>query len=94
MDLNTLINADDYFQIDSGYLMHIRNPTAPTSFRWGNVDHVGGVDADDYYLVENTYVGRFDRETLEVEQTHAGRNVDPQHEDAGDFRRDAAGRRK
>jgi len=58
MDLNGVINADDYFQIDTGFLDAMKNPAKPTTFRWGDVNHLlpPAVNADDYTLVDTGYL--------------------------------------
>jgi len=56
MDLNTQINADDYYQIDTGFLDALKDPTEPTSFRWGDLDHNGVVNADDYFLIDTGHL--------------------------------------
>jgi len=50
MDLNEVINADDYAQIDTGFATH------QVGYRWGDLDYSGGSpNADDYFLIDQSF---------------------------------------
>lgn len=51
-DLNGKIDANDYFQIDNGFLQHL------TGYRNGDFDYDGVIDADDYFLIDNAFVNQ------------------------------------
>jgi parallel beta-helix repeat protein len=51
-DLNGTIDADDYFQIDNGFVKHL------TTYRNGDLDFNGVVDADDYFLIDNAFANK------------------------------------
>jgi T5SS/PEP-CTERM-associated repeat protein len=52
MDLNGIIDADDYFLIDRGFANHL------AGYRNGDLDFSGVVDADDYFLIDRAFVGQ------------------------------------
>jgi hypothetical protein len=47
-DLNGVINADDYAQIDAGYA----NRATAKGFRNGDFDYSGAINADDFFLID------------------------------------------
>lgn len=49
-DLNGKIDADDYFRIDSGFVLNLNH------YRNGDFDYSGQVDADDYFLVDSSFI--------------------------------------
>lgn len=51
-NLDGLINADDYFQVDSGYITQARG--------WFNGDFTydGRIDADDYFLIDSAFIAQ------------------------------------
>jgi autotransporter-associated beta strand protein len=51
-DLNGKIDADDYFQIDSGFVKHL------TGYRNGDFDYNGKIDADDYFLIDSAFLNQ------------------------------------
>jgi len=51
-NLDGVVNADDYFCIDSGY---IAKPARPRYFD-GDFNYDGIVNADDYFLIDSSYV--------------------------------------
>jgi len=57
MDVNGLINADDYYQIDSGFLTFVRT-AAEDGYRWGDLDYNQFINADDYYLIDSAFLGQ------------------------------------
>lgn len=52
MDLNGKIDADDYFQIDRGFVGHL------VGYRNGDLDYNGSIDADDYFLIDNAFANQ------------------------------------
>jgi hypothetical protein len=52
MDLNGKIDADDYFQIDRGFVGHLNG------YRNGDLDYNGTIDADDYFLIDNAFANQ------------------------------------
>jgi len=57
MDLNGRIDADDYFQIDSGFLSQYRAQPL-RGYRNGDIDYSGTIDADDYYLIDSAFLAQ------------------------------------
>jgi len=55
VDLNGVVNADDYYQVDSGFLDFIRQ-TGTLCYRRGNLDYNTAVNADDYYLIDSAFL--------------------------------------
>jgi len=55
MNVNGVIDADDYYQIDTGFLAFFRSG-GKTSYRWGDIDFNDHVNADDYYLVDSAFL--------------------------------------
>ncbi len=51
-NLDGLINADDYFLIDSGYI------TQAKGYRNGDINYDGVVNADDYFLIDSAFIGQ------------------------------------
>ena len=51
-NLDALVNADDYFQIDSGYI------TRKGGWYNGDFNYDGVVNADDYFLIDSAYIGQ------------------------------------
>ncbi|MCY2953149.1 MAG: choice-of-anchor D domain-containing protein [Planctomycetota bacterium] len=51
-NLDGLINADDYFLIDSGYI------TQAKGYHNGDFNYDGIVNADDYFLIDSAYIGQ------------------------------------
>lgn len=51
-DLSGKIGADDYFQIDNGFVQKA------TGYRNGDFDFNGSVDADDYFLIDRAFAGQ------------------------------------
>jgi hypothetical protein len=49
-----LIDADDYFRIDSGFL----NPPANPAYAQGNFNYDDVIDADDYFLIDSAFLGQ------------------------------------
>jgi hypothetical protein len=50
LNLDGVVDADDYFRIDSGFLGGAR------TYSEGDVNYDGRVDADDYFLVDSTFL--------------------------------------
>jgi hypothetical protein len=50
MDLNGVVDADDYFRIDRGFANHL------TGYANGDLDFSGAVDADDYFLIDAAFL--------------------------------------
>lgn len=57
MDVNGVVDADDYYQIGSGFLAFVRTG-GKTFYRWGDLDFSDCVDADDFYLIDSAYLGQ------------------------------------
>ena len=57
IDLNRQVNADDYYQIDSGFLAYIRG-NSQNNYASGDIDYNGAINADDYYLVDSAYLAQ------------------------------------
>ncbi|MCY2954337.1 MAG: DUF6531 domain-containing protein [Planctomycetota bacterium] len=51
-NLDGVINADDYFQIDSGYI------TQAKGYQNGDFNYDGVINADDYFLIDSAYIGQ------------------------------------
>jgi hypothetical protein len=51
-NLDGLVNADDYFRIDSGYI------TQATGYYNGDFNYDGTINADDYFLIDSAYIGQ------------------------------------
>ena len=51
-DLNGKIDANDYFQIDSGFIAGL------SGYRNGDFDYNGTIDADDYFLIDNAFANQ------------------------------------
>lgn len=49
-----LVDADDYFRIDSGFLNQPANPT----YGQGNFNYDTVIDADDYFLIDSAFLGQ------------------------------------
>src|SRR4030095_9983414 len=57
VDLNGVIDADDYFVIDQGFAS--QGPGSPVPvYRSGDIDYNGQVDADDYFLVDGAFASQ------------------------------------
>lgn len=52
MDLNGLVDADDYFRIDLGF------STRGKTYYDGDLDFSGLVDADDYFHIDRAFIGQ------------------------------------
>jgi hypothetical protein len=53
-NLDGLINADDYFRIDSGFLAQPPNP----AYDQGDFNYDGLINADDYFLIDSAFLGQ------------------------------------
>jgi hypothetical protein len=53
-NLDGLIDADDYFRIDSGFLAQ----PAVSSYAEGDFDYDGIINADDYFLIDSAFLGQ------------------------------------
>ena len=51
-NLDGIVNADDYFQIDSGYI------TQAKGWYNGDFNYDGIINADDYFLIDSAYIGQ------------------------------------
>ncbi|MCY2954473.1 MAG: carboxypeptidase regulatory-like domain-containing protein [Planctomycetota bacterium] len=51
-NLDGIINADDYFQIDSGYI------TQAKGYQNGDFNYDGVINADDYFLIDSAFIGQ------------------------------------
>jgi len=51
-NLDGVINADDYFLIDSGYI------TQAKGYHNGDFNYDGVINADDYFLIDSTFIGQ------------------------------------
>jgi len=51
-NLDGLVNADDYFQIDSGYI------TQKGGYHNGDFNYDGLINADDYFLIDSAFIGQ------------------------------------
>jgi hypothetical protein len=47
-----VVNADDYFQIDSGYI------TQAKGYQNGDFNYDGVINADDYFLIDSAFIGQ------------------------------------
>jgi len=52
VNLDGVVNADDYFRIDSGFIMEA------TGYANGDLNYDGVVNADDYFLVDSAFLGQ------------------------------------
>jgi hypothetical protein len=52
LNLDGVVNADDYFKIDAGFLAR----PLPATYAEGDVNYDGKIDADDYFLVDSTFL--------------------------------------
>ncbi|MGE5609826.1 MAG: hypothetical protein ACM359_11265, partial [Bacillota bacterium] len=52
VDLNGIVDGDDYFLIDSGFISKL------DQYRNGDVDLNGVIDGDDYFLVDSAFIGQ------------------------------------
>jgi len=52
MNLDGVVNADDYFLIDSGFL------SQAAGYRNGDLNYDGVVNADDYFLIDSAFLGQ------------------------------------
>jgi len=52
MNLNGVVNADDYFLIDSGF------SSQKTGYQNGDLNYDGVVNADDYFLIDSAFIGQ------------------------------------
>ncbi|MCY2951766.1 MAG: hypothetical protein NTU53_07280 [Planctomycetota bacterium] len=68
-NLDGVINADDYFRIDSGYI------TQKGGWCQGEFNYDGVVNADDYFLIDSAYIGQSGAMPLEKAGMFAGRGV-------------------
>ncbi len=55
-NLDGLVNADDYFQIDQGY--RLQGDPSFRGYFHGDFDYGGSITADDYYLIDRAFVHR------------------------------------
>ncbi len=51
-NLDGIVNADDYFQIDSGYILQA------TGWYNGDFNYDGVINADDYFLIDSSFIGQ------------------------------------
>ena len=51
-NLDGMVNADDYFLIDSGYI------TQKKGYYNGDFNYDGVINADDYFLIDSAYIGQ------------------------------------
>jgi hypothetical protein len=51
-NLDGVVNADDYFQIDSGYI------TQAKGYQNGDFNYDDIINADDYFLIDSAYIGQ------------------------------------
>ncbi len=51
-NLDGRVNADDYFAIDSGYILHA------TTYQSGDFNVDGFINADDYFLIDSAFVAQ------------------------------------
>ncbi|MCY2951955.1 MAG: putative Ig domain-containing protein [Planctomycetota bacterium] len=51
-NLDGVVNADDYFMIDSGYILQAKG------YQNGDFNYDGVIDADDYFLIDSAYIGQ------------------------------------
>jgi len=51
-NLDGVINADDYFRIDSGFLSQAKG------YQNGDFNYDGVINADDYFLIDSAYLGQ------------------------------------
>ncbi|MCY2953538.1 MAG: hypothetical protein NTU53_16405 [Planctomycetota bacterium] len=51
-NLDGVVNADDYFQIDSGYI------TQAKGYQNGDFNYDGVINADDYFLIDSAFIGQ------------------------------------
>jgi len=53
-NLDGLVNADDYFQIDSSFITKPANP----HYYDGDFTYDGAINADDYFLIDSAFIGQ------------------------------------
>ncbi len=53
-DLNGVVDANDYFQIDRGY--RLQGDASYRGYRNGDIDYSGQITADDFYLIDRAFV--------------------------------------
>ena len=53
-NLDGVINSDDYFRIDSGFLAQ---PASP-GYRDGDFNYDGSINSDDYFLIDSAFLGQ------------------------------------
>jgi len=51
-NLDGIVNADDYFQIDSGFI------SQKSGWYNGDFNYDGAINADDYFLIDSAYIGQ------------------------------------
>ena len=51
-NLDGVVNADDYFRIDSGFI------TQAKGYQNGDFNYDGLINADDYFLIDSAYIGQ------------------------------------
>ncbi len=51
-NLDGLVNADDYYQIDVGGMLGL------SGWYWGDFNYDGVINADDYFLIDGAYIGQ------------------------------------
>ena len=51
-NLDGVVNADDYFQIDSGFI------TQKGGYYNGDFNYDGVINADDYFLIDSAFIGQ------------------------------------
>ena len=52
MNLDGLVNADDYFLIDQGYITHV------PGYQNGDLNYDKVINADDYFLIDSAFIGQ------------------------------------
>jgi len=52
VNLDELVNADDYFAVDSGFI------TQAGGYENGDLNYDGFVNADDYFLIDSAFIGQ------------------------------------
>jgi len=51
-NLDGVVNADDYFQMDSGFISQKK------SYYNGDFNYDGVINADDYFLIDSAFIGQ------------------------------------
>jgi len=51
-NLDGVVNADDYFQVDSGFI------TQAKGYQNGDFNYDGIINADDYFLIDSAFIGQ------------------------------------